>query len=105
MLKRRKTALANKRSYSDAKKAKIERCLCLVYKSSEDKEKDGTLRPLAWCIKILDTIIEELDVKTKNAVSKESLSQTQRKKVGELSRCPKPAEIDDQDQWAARKHV
>ena len=79
--------------------------MCLVYKSSEDKEKDGTLRPLAWCIKILDTIIEELDVKTKNTVSKESLLQAQRRKIGELSRCPKPAEIDDQDQWAVLKHV
>ena len=55
-----KTALANKRSSSDAKKAKIERCLCLVYMSSEDEEEDG----------IFDTIMEELDAKTKNTATK-----------------------------------
>ena len=67
-----KTALANKRSSSDAKKAKIERCLCLVYMSSEDEEEDGTfsVRRLPWRSQIFDTIMEELDAKTKNTATK-----------------------------------
>ena len=61
--------------------------------SSEDEEEDGTfsVRPLPWRTQIFDTIIEELDAKTKNTATKKSLLQTRKRKVGELS------EIDDQD--------
>ena len=73
----------------------------------EDEEKDGafTVRSLPWHSLIFDTIIEELDAKAKNTASKISLLQTWRRKVGELSRCPNPTEIDDQDQEAVRKNV
>ena len=64
--------------------------------SSEDEEKDGTfsVRSLPWRSQIFGTIIQELDAKAKNTASKKSLLQTQRRKVGELSRHPKPTEID-----------
>ena len=67
--------------------------------SSEDEEEDGTfsVRPLPWRTQIFDTIIKELDAKTKNTATKKSLLQTRKRKVGELSRRPKPTEIDDQD--------
>ena len=67
--------------------------------SSEDEEEDGTfsVRPLPWRTQIFDTIIEELDAKTKNTATKKSFLQTRKRKVGELSRRPKPTEIDDQD--------
>ena len=104
-MKQRINALSLKRSYTEEKKEKIERCLVLDLMSSEDEEEDGTfsVRPLRWRSAVMDQYVSELDDKIKATKSKKAARQTVQRKLGEMSVRPVPTQVSAECRWAVRK--
>ena len=97
-------AVDMKTSYSEERKEKIRKVIQIEMMSSENEEEDGfSVRPLPWRSSKCDEIFEQLDQKLRSIKSARSKRQTLKRKIGEISRRPRPTGVKEDCLWALRK--
>lgn len=76
--------------------------------SEEEEDEDGSfeVRPLPWRSEFFDSVMKELDAKTRSLQPKKSKRQTVLRKVGDHSKRPPPENIDREvNGWTIRPEI